>query len=343
MSRRRVTLDDVAREADVSLATADRVVNRREGVRPKTVAQVERAISKLGYRVNVAAARLARNRSLRFAFLLPSSVNPFMTELAEQVSATAEWLAPQQAFIDIVYVDVFDPEALATALRTLPPVYDGVALVALDHPAVRVAINEMVAREVHVVTLVSDVPSAQHARYVGIDNPAAGRTAASLMGRFLAGRGGKIGVILGSMALRDHAERLFGFLQVLSGEYPHLQSLPTCEGRDDIDRNRAIVGEMLSRHPDLVGIYNAGAGNQGVAAALEASGRARNVIWIGHELTSDARRWLLDGTADAIINQDAGHEARSAARILLARCEGAPILPAQERIRIEIFIRDNLP
>jgi LacI family transcriptional regulator len=90
MSRRRVTLDDVAREADVSLATADRVVNRREGVRPKTVAQVERAISKLGYRVNVAAARLARNRSLRFAFLLPSTVNPFMTELAEQVSATAE-------------------------------------------------------------------------------------------------------------------------------------------------------------------------------------------------------------------------------------------------------------
>jgi LacI family transcriptional regulator len=266
-----------------------------------------------------------------------------MTELAEQVSATAEWLAPQQAFIDIIYVDVFDPEALATALRSLPPVYDGVALVALDHPAVRVAINEMVAREVHVVTLVSDAPSAQHARYVGIDNPAAGRTAASLMGRFLAGRGGKIGVILGSMALRDHAERLFGFLQVLSGEYPHLQSLPACEGRDDTDRNRAIVGEMLSRHPDLVGIYNAGAGNQGVAAALEASGRARNVIWIGHELTSDARRWLLDGTADAIINQDAGHEARSAARILLARCEGAPILLAQERIRIEIFIRDNLP
>jgi LacI family transcriptional regulator len=340
---RRVTLDDVAREANVSLATADRVINRREGVRPQTIAQVERAISKLGYRANVAAARLARNRSLRFAFLLPSTANPFMTELAAQVTATAEWLAPQQAFIDVVYVDVFDPWAAATALHALPPVYDGVALVALDHPAVRAAINEAVARGIHVVTLVSDAPSAQRAHYVGIDNPAAGRTAATLMGRFLNGRGGTIGVILGSMALRDHAERLFGFLQVLSGEHPHLRPLPTCEGRDDPDRNRAIVAEMLARQPDLVGIYNAGAGNPGVAAALEASGRARNVVWIGHELTSDARRWLLDGTADAVINQDAGHEARSAARILLAHCEGAPILPAQERIRIEIFVRDNLP
>jgi LacI family transcriptional regulator len=340
---RRVTLEDVAREAAVSLATADRVVNRRQGVRPKTVAQVERAISKLGYRVNLAAARLARNRSLRFAFLLPSTVNPFMTELAREVAATAEWLEPQQAYIDIVYVDVFDPEALAAALRSLPPVYDGVALVALDHPAVRAAIDDMVAREIHVVTLVSDAPSSRRARYVGIDNPAAGRTAATLMGRFLAGRPGKVAVIVGSMALRDHAERHFGFLQVAAGEYPDLELLPAIEGRDDTERNRAAVCDMLARHPHLVGIYNAGAGNAGIAAALEASARARDIVWIGHELTPDARRWLLDGTADALINQDAGHEARSAARIMLAHCEGARIFAPQERIRIEIFIRDNLP
>ena len=56
---------------------------------------------------------------------------------------------------------------------------------------------------------------------------------------------------------------------------------------------------------------------------------------------------LPDGTrsglVDAIINQDPGHEARSAARILLAYSVGDPIIPDQERIRIEIFLRDNLP
>src|SRR5215472_890969 len=41
----RATLEDVARAAGVSLATADRVVNRREGVRVKTVARVEAAIA----------------------------------------------------------------------------------------------------------------------------------------------------------------------------------------------------------------------------------------------------------------------------------------------------------
>jgi hypothetical protein len=38
-----------------------------------------------------------------------------------------------------------------------------------------------------------------------------------------------------------------------------------------------------------------------------------------------------------------GHEARSAAWTLLAYCLGEPIMPDRERIRIEIFLGDDLP
>jgi LacI family transcriptional regulator len=339
----RATLEDVAREAGVSLATADRVVNRRDGVRGQTISRVELAIAKLGYRANAAAMRLARNESYRFAFILPSNANDFMSDLSLQVARASDWLASQNGYIDVMHVDVFDPDALATVLEHLSPNYHGVATVALDHTRVRAAIDDLVARGVHVVTLVSDAPSSRRAHYVGVDNPAAGRTAASLMGRFLRGKKGKVGVIVGSMSLRDHAERHFGFHQVLSGEYPDLVALPAREGRDDSNHNRALTAALLDEHPDLIGLYNAGAGNAGIASVLEASGRARNIAWIAHELTADTRRFLLSGLADAIINQDPGHEARSAARVLLAYCLGEPIIPDQERIRIEIFLRDNLP
>lgn len=343
MPGRRATLEDVAREAGVSLATADRVVNRRDGVRGRTIARVEMAIAKLGYRANAAAMRLARNESYRFAFILPSNANSFMSNLSAQVERASDWLASQNGYIDVMYVDVFDPNALATVLERLSPAYHGVATVALDHTRVRAAIDDLAGRGVHVVTLVSDAPSSRRAHYVGVDNPAAGRTAASLMGRFLSARKGKIGVILGSMSLRDHAERHFGFHQVLSGEYPDLVLLPAREGRDDADQNRALTAALIAEHSDLVGLYNAGAGNEGIASQLEVSGRARDIVWIAHELTADTRRFLLNGWIDAIINQDPGHEARSAARILLAYCLGEPIIPDQERIRIEIFLRDNLP
>src|SRR3979409_2149467 len=119
MPGRRATLEDVAREAGVSLATADRVVNQRDGVREQTIARVEWAIAKLGYRANAAAMRLARNESYRFAFILPSNANSFMSNLSVQVERTLGWLAGQNGYIDVMHVDVFDPNALATALEHL--------------------------------------------------------------------------------------------------------------------------------------------------------------------------------------------------------------------------------
>jgi LacI family transcriptional regulator len=340
---RRATLEDVAREAGVSLATADRAVNGRLGVREKTRTRVSAAVAKLGYRPNPAAARLARSQTFRFAFVLPSNTNAFMASLEAHLAKASGWLAGQNAFVDVIHADVFDATALAAALETLPVVYHGVATVALDHPRVRAAINALVQRGTAVVTLVSDSPGSERAHYVGINNLAAGRTAASLMGRFLGRRRGKVAVIAGSLGLLDHAERYIGFNQVITGEYPGLQVLPVREGRDDNGRNRALTERLLAEHPDIVGLYNVGAGNDGVAEVLEDSGRAGDIVWIAHELSAESRRLLVCGIADAIISQDAGHEARSAARMLLARCAGEALIPEQEVIRIEVFLRDNLP
>jgi LacI family transcriptional regulator len=340
---RRTTLVDVAEAAGVSLATVDRVLNHRPGVSPRTMERVEQSLVRLGYRPDPAAVRLARGIQYQFCFVLPTGTNSFMSLLAAQVDRTLASLAEQQAYGDLLRVDVFDPHVLADTLRGLIGKYHGVATVALDHPVVRDAIDAMIDAGMVVVTLVSDVPSSRRTRYVGIDNSAAGRTVGTLMGRFAGGRKGSIGVIAGSLALRDHAERMFGFQQVIASEYPHLRTLPALEGRDDTQRCRQVADKLLREQPNLVGIYSVGAGNRGIAEALEAAGRAREVHFIAHELTDFSRRYLIQGTMAAIINQDPGHEARSAARVLLARCTNQPVIDDQERIRIDIFLRDNLP
>lgn len=341
--RRRATLVDVAEVAGVSLATVDRVFNHRPGVNPRTAERVEQALVRLGYRPDPAAVRLARGIQYQFCFVLPTGTNSFMNLLARQVERTFDALLDQQAHGDLLRVDVFDPGVLADALRSLLGRYHGVAVVALDHPLVRDAINELVDSGMSVVTLVSDVPNSRRQRFIGIDNSAAGRTAGTLMGRFAGARGGPVGLVAGSLALRDHVERMFGFQQVLASEYPALRTLPALEGRDDSMRCRAVAEALLAEQPGLAGIYSIGAGNRGIADALDAAGRTRDVVFIGHELTDHSRRYLMRGTMAAVINQDAGHEARSAARVLLAHCAGQPVIDDQERIRIDIFLRDNLP
>jgi len=337
----RVTIEDVALAAGLSVATVDRVLNGRAAVRPQTALRVEKAIRQLNYQPDRLAARLAKGQEYRFCFVLPEGNNGFMIGLGEEVRAIASHLVSERVHIDLRLTDVFDAATLAATLDSIGDIYDGVAVVALDHPRVREAINGLVERGVSVVTLVSDVPSSKRVHYAGIDNSSAGRTAATLMGRFLGGRKGKVGLIAGSLSLRDHIERRFGFEQVLAQEFPQLAILPVLESRDDWQRVEKVTAEMLSAHPDLIGIYNVGAG--GIVTALENAGRQKQVTYIAHELTDHTRRALVDGTIDVIINQNAGHEVRSAVRVLMAKADRTPLIDAMEHIRIDIFVRDNLP
>ncbi|MCP3393064.1 LacI family DNA-binding transcriptional regulator [Bradyrhizobium sp. CCGB12] len=343
-----LTLKDIAREAGVSLATVDRVLHNRPGVRPDTVRRVKAAIERNAFQPHVAAAELARGRARRFAFVMPSGSNPFMQQIEAYLGEMSAWLSARRLSVEMVATDVFDPSSLAASLEALSGDYDGVAVVALDHPGVRAAINDLVDAGTKVVTLVSDVPSSRRHHYVGIDNIAAGRTAGALVGRLVGQRSGKVAIVAGSQGLRDHAERIFGFNQVMATEFPGLGVLPVLEGRDEDDRSEQLLARLFGRHADIVGLYNVGAGTQGVANALGDraagdAGRDKQVIFVGHDVTALTRRLLLQGAMDAAISQNPGHEARAAVRVLLALARGEPILREQEKIRIDIVMRDNLP
>ncbi|KYH02696.1 LacI family DNA-binding transcriptional regulator [Bradyrhizobium sp. DOA1] len=353
-----LTLKDIAREAGVSLATVDRVLHNRPGVRPDTVRRVKAAIERNSFQPHVAAAELARGRARRFAFVMPSGPNPFMQQIEAYLGEMSSWLSARRISVEMVATDVFEVSALAASLEALSGDYDGVAVVALDHPSVRAAINDLVDGGTKVVTLVSDVPSSRRHHYVGIDNIAAGRTAGALVGRLVGQRSGKVAIIAGSQGLRDHAERIFGFNQVMAAEFPDLTVLPVLEGRDEDERSEQLLARLFGRYADIVGLYNVGAGTQGVAKALgdkalsdKASGdrasgdvgRDKQVVFVGHDVTALTRRLLLQGVMDAAISQNPGHEARAAVRVLLALARGEPILHEQEKIRIDIVMRDNLP
>ena len=339
----RATLSDVAREADVSLATVDRVLNKRTGVHARSIAQVQQAVERLNYRPDPAAARLARPHPHRVSFLLPSGNNTFIEMLREQITGSSGWMEDHRVSAQTHQVDVFEPQRLARRILALRGQCDTAVVMALDHPLAQAAIDKLVAQGIAVITLVSDVPKSQRRHFVGIDNVAAGRTAGTLVGRFSGRAKGEVGVIVGSLSLRDHAERSLGFSQVMAAEYPGLRVLPPIEGKDDPKLARQLSARLLAAHPKLVALYSVGAGNPGISATLKASGRAGKIVFVGHELTPAARADLLDGTMAAVINQDAGHEIRSALRLAISRLTREPVHADQERIRIDIYLKDNLP
>ncbi|MBD9373611.1 LacI family DNA-binding transcriptional regulator [Rhizobium sp. ARZ01] len=339
----RPTVHDIAANAGVSLATVDRVLNARPGVRAVTRAKVEAAIQSLGYVRDVAAANLAKSRVYPLVFIVPEGENPFMRGLEAEVRAAVGRSAFERTRISIVNVPPFDASALIDAIdAAIADGAVGIAVVAVDAPDVAAAIGRAGAAGIPFVTLVSDLATSGRDHFCGVDNVAAGRTAGSLMARFLGTRPGPVAVLAGSMLVRDHRERLEGFRAVMAGASGGRAVLGVLEGQDDPMLAGALIAQCLKDSPGLAGIYSLGAGNSGLVEALSAAGRD-DLCVIAHELTPPTRAGLERGLIDAVLNQDAGHEVRSAIRILRAKADGLPVVEAQERIRIDIFIKENLP
>ena len=338
----RPTVYDIAKEAGVSLATVDRVLNARPGVRKKTIARVQAAVERIGYVRDTYAANLARQRQYRFAFVLPEGPSQFTDTLKSALNETYASQVADRVILKLVSVSSHDPHSIVRSLQSLNTAQlDGVAIMAPETPQVRDAIARLKNEGLAVVTLVSDLPNADRDYFVGINNVAAGRTAALLMGHFLK-EPGEILAITNSIQSRDSLDRRLGFDQVMTSDFPDLEVLPSVESFDDPVRMEAVIQQVILNRPKIAGVYSMGLDNRPLICALRRTGRLAEIIVIAHEVTPTTRQALLDDEIAAVITQNVGHLARGAMRVLRALCDKLPIFEAQEKIRIEIVLRENL-
>lgn len=331
---------DIAREAGVSSATVDRVLNNREGVRERTRRAVLETARRLGYLSAPADEEESPDSPLRLDFVLPAGTNTFIANLLKQI--VNQGALQDDVDVHIHSIEGFNPDSLARQLDALIGTTKGVGVIALDHPTVREAMRKLAASGVPIVTLASDILHVPRIGYIGIDNRAAGRLAGYLLGRLLGkGEKRKIALFAGSLSYRGHEEREMGFRHVIAEEFQDLEVVELREIRDDRQRAYEEAVSLLKRHPDLSGIYNIGAGNAGIGQALQEAGLARSVLFVGHELTESTKRFLLDGTMDAVIDQNPRVEAREAISMLknTVRARKFEYHPP----RLQVIFRENIP
>lgn len=84
-----ITIYDVAREANVSMATVSRVVNGNPNVKPTTRKKVLATIERLGYRPNAVARGLASKKTTTVGAIIPDISSTFFSELARGIEDIA--------------------------------------------------------------------------------------------------------------------------------------------------------------------------------------------------------------------------------------------------------------
>jgi DNA-binding LacI/PurR family transcriptional regulator len=85
------TIQDVARQAAVSVSTVSNVLNgRADRMRPETLARVESAIASLRFRPSTLARRLKTGQTPLLGLLVPSMANPMYGFIAREIETFAQ-------------------------------------------------------------------------------------------------------------------------------------------------------------------------------------------------------------------------------------------------------------
>lgn len=275
---------EIAQQAGLSTATVDRVLHGRAGVRAGTVAQVHRAIADLDRQ----ASQVRLGGATFFLDLVVLAPDRFSRAVRAALEAELPTLRP--AVVRARFHFRQDGGA-ADLMGVLDGIArrgsSGVLLKAPDDPAVVAAVARLQARGIPVVTFVTDLPASRRVAYVGMDDRAAGATAAYLL-TALAPESGGVLVSLSRSTFRGEGDREQGFRATLRELAPQVP-VHVAEGGDGLEPpTGAAVAAVLARAPGIDAVYSVGGATARCSRPSTRRGGPCGVSW---RTTSTPTTW----------------------------------------------------
>ena len=292
---KRVGMADLAAAAGVSVATVDRALNGREAVRAETMARLMQAAARIGHPL---AARLpqyaADGTVLRIGVVLHKAGQEFYQDFAQALTLAVASYPELRAQLVLKFATSQSPDEVASLLRRMKGQCDVLAATAVNHPEITAAVTELKAAGLPVFALLSDFAQGVRAGYFGINNLKAGRIAGWITALAVKNPG-KLAVFVGGHRWHGHDLREVGFRSYLREYAAGLTVLDTLVNLETRSLTYEATRALLSRQPDLRGIYVAGGGMEGAIAALREMRAPGEVALVVNELTSESRAALTEG------------------------------------------------
>lgn len=302
-----IGVKEIARLANVSLATVDRVLHNRSGVSEATRSKIQKIIKRLNYRPNILARRLASGKVYRFAALIPS--------VSEE---TAYWQAPLNGInraeaelsqygikIERYLFDQNDKKSfMSKAKIILDNEIDGVVLApSFIEESVQFT-NKCRELKIPYVFINSDIPAQESLCYIGPELFKSGYLAASLAG-YSKGESGKILVvnIAREIDIQHHVMRKEeGFRSYFRDQKIKTEIVEANIHQTDFKAVEKRLTEVFEQHPDITAVFVTNSRVFSVARFLQKK-ELNHILLIGYDYIEENIQFLKSGRINFLICQ----------------------------------------
>ena len=306
----KIRIKDIAKLANVSVGTVDRVLHNRGDVTEEKRERVLNIIDELSYTPNLLARSLASKKIIRIAVLIPepyNSNNLYWEKPLEGINQAIEELSDYNVDIQMYKFSTLDKDSFINqSEKILNNKYDGIVFAPSFHKQATVFFERCKEEEIPVIFIDSIIEGAEVISYFGQNAVQSGYLAAKLMSYRVQK---KSKVLILSMAnkkaitkhLKNREKGFLGFFNTV-GKSDKIETLSVEIDTSETKEPEKSLTKIFSDNPDIEGVFVTSARVHQVATFIEEHNNSGPFLG-GYDLVGNNMKYLKKGSIDFLICQ----------------------------------------
>lgn len=252
----RIRIKDIARLADVSVGTVDRVIHGRSGVSESSKKRVEEILKQLDYQPNMYASALASNKKYSFACLLPRHLEgEYWTAVEAGISEALVTYSDFNTTVTTTYYDPYDYQSFVDASNAIIDRHpDGVMVAPTVPQYTKGFTDQLAALDVPFIYIDSNIKEVAPLAFFGQNSRQSGYFAARML-MLLAGNEKEVVIFRkihkGIVGSNQQENREKGFRQYMKEHHPSCLILEFDLHAERNDEDNQMLDAFFSQHPTV--------------------------------------------------------------------------------------------
>ncbi len=300
-----MTIKELAKRANVSIGTVDRVMHGRGRVSKDTSEMIKKLISESGYKPNIFGRRLSLSKDFTFAILMPKLYqdSKYWEMSSKGIEQAHTELKAYKVKIKYFFYDRYSEISIKKEIEKIENTgIDGLLIAPVLHRPIKKYLAT-IAKKIPYVLFNANIPDSNAVSYIGQDSFQSGVLSAKLM-KMLVCRKGCIAVMIAAPDDYHITERADGFYSYFEDNDDYSLKSYTMSPCTK-ETFYAMMKKITREERELQGVFVANAATHYAAEYLKEHFSDKKICLVGYDPIDENVKYLREGIIDFLISQKA--------------------------------------